>query len=204
MKWEMFVEAIEDALDKECFLPALALTLVLPDICSEYEYPTIYKKKDEYNGHKGQGAAYAKWYDEYIYKYELCDFSKSNLDGQQLKCAKEFQKRTTLTGKYCWKLRCGLLHNGTLDIDDIWSDKNNQEFVDFKFTVSKGTQHGHGGSATIFSNSYNIKKEVEIELDLVTFCKKILAVFKNKYLKNDDFIKKAQDKSLKFFDFRMV
>ena len=80
MKWEMFVEAIEDALDKECFLPALALTLVLPDICSEYEYPTIYKKKDEYNGHKGQGAAYAKWYDEYIYKYELCDFSKSNLD----------------------------------------------------------------------------------------------------------------------------
>ena len=91
-----------------------------------------------------------------------------------------------------------------MDIDDIWSDKNNQEFVDFKFTVSKGTQHGHGGSATIFSNSYNIKKEVEIELDLVTFCKKILAVFKNKYLKNDDFIKKAQDKSLKFFDFRMV
>lgn len=201
MKWETFVESIEDALDKECFLPALALTLVLPDICSEYEYSIVYKKKEEYNGHKGQGAAYAKWYDECIYKYELCDFSKSNLDEQQLKCAKEFQKMTTLTGEYCWKLRCGLLHNGTLDIDDIWSDKNNQEFVDFKFTVSK--EYGHGGSASISNYSYNTKKEVEIELDLVTFCKKILAIFKNVYLTNDDFIKKTEDKSLKFFDLRI-
>lgn len=203
MKWEMFVKSIEEALDKECFLPALALTLVLPDICSEYEYPTIYKKKDDYKGHKGQGAAYAKWYNEYFYKYELCDFSDSNLDEQHLKYLEEFQKKTTLTGEHCWKLRCGLLHSGFLDIDDIWSDKNNQEFVDFKFTVSKGTQYGHGGSAAISTCSYNTKKEVKIELDLVTFCKKILAIFKNVYLTNDDFIKKTEDKSLKFFDLRI-
>lgn len=203
MKWEMFVDSIENALDKGCFLPALALTLVLPDICSEYEYQTIYKKKVEYKGHKGQGAAYAKWYDEYIYKYELCDFSDSNLNEHELKYAKEFQKKTTLTGEYCWKLRCGLLHNGFLDIDDIWSDKNNQEFVDFKFTVSKGTQYGYGGGVSIYTCSYNKDKKIEIELDLVTFCKKILAVFKNKYLPNDDFIKKTEVKSLKFFDFRI-
>ena len=195
MKWEMFVESIEDALDKECYLPALALTLVLPDICGAYEYPTIYKKKDEYKGHKGQGAAYAKWYDEYIYKYELCDFSNSYL--------KELQKKTTLTGEYCWKLRCGLLHNGSLDIDDIWSGKNIQDFVDFKFTVSKGTQYGHGGSASISTYSYKAEKEITIELDLVTFCKKILAIFKNVYLTNDVFLKETAEKCLKFFDLRI-
>lgn len=90
-----------------------------------------------------------------------------------------------------------------MDIDDIWSDKNNQEFIDFKFTVSRDTQYGHGGSASISTYSYNTKKEVEIELDLVTFCKKILAIFKNTYLINDDFIKKTEDKSLKFFDLRI-
>jgi hypothetical protein len=203
MKWETFVESIEDALDKECFLPALALTLILPDICSAYEYPIIYKKKEEYNGHKGQGAAYAKWYDEYIYKYELSDFSSCDVDKHILEQAENFQKRSTLTGFNCWKLRCGLLHNGELDIDDIWSDKNNQEFVDFKFTVSQGTQCGYGGSVSVSTYSYRTDKKIEIEMDLVMFCNKILAIFKNVYLTNDDFIKKTEDKSLKFFDLRI-
>lgn len=203
MNWKIFIESIEDALNKECYLPALALTLVLPDICGEYEYQAIYKKKDEYKGHRGQGAAYAKWYDEYVYKYELVDLESGHLDEQQLNKAKYFQDKATLTGEYCWKLRCGLLHNATLDIDDIWSDQNNQEFVDFKFTVSKGTQYGHSGSASISNYSYKAEKEIEVELDLVTFCKKILAIFKNKYLTDDNFLKETENKSIKFFDLRI-
>ena len=194
MKWEMFVNSIEDAIEKECFIPALALTLVIPDVCAKFEYPQEYKKSNS--------KTYIKWYNEYVYKYELVDFSKTNLDTKQLEEAKEFQDKTTLTGKYCWKLRCGLLHNGTLDIDDIWCNKNNQEIVDFKFTVSKGTKYGHAGSVCISTNSCNTKKRIEIELDLVTFCKKILTIFENNYLIDDNFIKKTENESLKFFDLR--
>ena len=195
MKWEMFVESIEDALNKECYLPALALTLSLPDVCAKYKYPQEYKKSN--------GKAYAKWYNEYVYKYELVDLSKFNLNEQQFREAKYFQDKTTLTGEYCWKLRCDLLHNGSLDIYDIWSDNENQEFVDFKFTVSKGSQFGIGGGASISSYSYKTEKQIEIELDLVTFCKKILAIFKITYLIDDIFLKETEDKTLKFFDLRI-
>ncbi len=194
MKWELIVKSIEDAIEKECFIPALALTLVIPDVCAKFEYPQEYKKSN--------GRAYIKWYNEYVYKYELVDFSNTNLDTNQLEEAKYFQDKTTLTGEYCWKLRCGLLHNGILDIDDSWSDKNNQEFVDFKFTVSTGTQYGHAGSASISTCSYNTEKRIEIELDLATFCKKILAIFKNKYLADETFLKDTENKLLKFVDLR--
>lgn len=100
-------------------------------------------------------------------------------------------------------MRCGLLHNGALDIDDIWSDKNNQEFVDFKFMVSKGTQYGYGGSASVSTYSYRTDKKIEIEMDLVMFCNKILAIFKNKYLVDDNFIKDTENKLLKFIDLRI-
>ena len=33
------IEVIEDANSKNCSLPALALALTLPDICSQIEYP---------------------------------------------------------------------------------------------------------------------------------------------------------------------
>ena len=71
MRMDKIATAIEDAIEKRCFLPALALTLVIPDICAKYDYPDIYNKKAEYNGRKGQGAAYSKWYDENIGNYDI-------------------------------------------------------------------------------------------------------------------------------------
>ncbi len=56
MKVDQIAIAIKNAIEKRCFLPALALSLVIPDICAQYDYPEIYNKKSEYNGHKGQGA----------------------------------------------------------------------------------------------------------------------------------------------------
>lgn len=71
-------------------MPALALSLVIPDICAKYDYPDIYNKKAEYNGHKGQGAAYAKWYDENIGNYDIDPITEIGL----------------IDGSGCWRLRC--------------------------------------------------------------------------------------------------
>lgn len=90
-----------------------------------------------------------------------------------------------------------------MDIDNIWNDNENQELVDFKFVVSNGSYCGFGGGASINTNSYDVAKKIEIEIDLVTFCKKILTVFRNTYLKNDDFLKETENKLLKFFDLRI-
>ena len=38
------INAIRVALEKECYLPALALALTLPDICGQIEYPELIRK----------------------------------------------------------------------------------------------------------------------------------------------------------------
>lgn len=45
MRMDKIATAIEDAIEKRCFLPALALSLVIPDICAKYDYPDIYEKR---------------------------------------------------------------------------------------------------------------------------------------------------------------
>ena len=90
MRMNRIADAIEEAIEKRCFLPALALSLVIPDICAKYDYPDIYNKKAEYDGRKGQGAAYSRWYDDNIGNYDIDPTTGIGL----------------LDGRSCWKLRC--------------------------------------------------------------------------------------------------
>lgn len=196
MRWDKVVESIEQALDKECYLPALALTLVIPDICAHFDYPQIYGKKEDYMGRQGKGAAYAKWYDENIRKYEIPDYEKCPLEKEIIEKYKELDEKSAITGLHCWRLRCRLLHNVSLDIDDIMSDDKYN--VSFEFIVSEESPNGYGGSCRMDETSNHIF----IRLNLVTFCKKILAVFKNKYLSDDAFIKSTDNKQLNFIEIK--
>lgn len=167
---EKIVISIEEALNKECYLPALALTLVIPDICANLTYPEIYKKNEFYNEYTGQGAAYAKWFDEYIAKYEINPISGIG----------------SLDGRSCWKLRCGFLHSWEIDVDNVLSDENND--ITFKFTVNKSNNRG---SSVSYGKNGN-KSFKHISEDLVTFCIKICSVFKHSYL-DDKIIKEKLD-----------
>lgn len=183
MRMDKIANAIEDAIEKRCFLPALALALVIPDICAKYDYPEIYNKHAEYNGHKGQGAAYAKWYDENIGNYDVDPITKIGL----------------LNGKGCWKLRCDFLHSGSIDLDGFMSvdDKN----VTFKLTSSKysNLKYTIGGcSGVAYSED---KKEQDIELDMVNLCGKILAVLKCSYLTDDKFINETENIALNYVEY---
>lgn len=179
---DIIAVAIEDAIEKRCFLPALALSLVIPDICAKYDYPDIYDKRAEYNGHKGQGAAYAKWYDENIGNYDIDPTTGIGL----------------LDGRSCWKLRCEFLHGGSIDLDDFISvdDKHitfklvSSKYSDLKCTIG-------GCSGVMYSED---KKEQEIELDIVNLCGKILVVLKTSYLTNDDFIQATDKEALNYIE----
>lgn len=185
MDMEKIVASIEEALDKGCFLPALALTLTIPDICAQLDYPEIYHKKEEYDGHWGQGGAYAKWYDENIAKYETTGRN-------------DFKDH--INGRHCWKLRCGFLHNGEIDLDKCMRVEN--EEVKFTFISSEVSSYWTmGGISSISHTKVNGKKSItHIELDIVNFCSKILAVFKYSYLSNDAILKKLEQKQLHFIE----
>lgn len=175
MRLGKMVTAIEDAIEKRCFLPALALSLVIPDICAKYDYPEIYKNSN--------GKAYAKWYDENIGNYDIDPMTGIGL----------------IDGKSCWKLRCEFLHSGSIDLDNFMSEKD-EKHITFKLTSSQYSdlKYGIGGCSGIrYSED---KNNLDIELDIVNLCGKILAVLKHSYLTDDNFIKVTENKALNYIE----
>ena len=186
MKIETIISEIEKALQNKCFLSALALTLVLPDICGQYDYPEIYNRKDDYNGHRGQGGAYAKWYDNNI--------RKNNVDPEAL--------IDLMDGWSCWKLRCQFLHNGSIDLDDVMSSEEKR--VHFKLISSEfsNSETTLGGYSAIFYDEE--KKNCTINLDIVNFCEVILEELKHSYLNNKRFIEETDSASLNYIEINIM
>jgi len=154
--------------------------LVIPDICAKYDYSDIYNRKAEYNGHKGQGAAYAKWYDENIGNYDIDPTTGIGL----------------IDGKSCW--RCEFLHSGSVDLDDFMS--TDDKHIAFKLVSSEYSNLKYGiggGSGVMYSED---KKEQDIEVDIANFCGKILAVLRYSYLTDDNFIKATENKALNYIE----
>lgn len=174
MKMDIIATAIEDAIEKRCFLPALALSLVIPDVCAQYDYPELYKQRGS------NGKAYAKWYDENIGNYDINPTTGIGL----------------FNGKSCWKLRCEFLHSGSIDLDDFMSidDKHitfkliSSQYSDLKYMIG-------GFSNIIYSED---KRNQYIELDIVNLCGKILAVLRHSYLTDDNFIKATENRALNY------
>lgn len=84
------IKAIGDAIKHECYLPALALTLTLPDICGQVE-----------TAQTGRNS-YINWYDKYVkplYYIENYEVTMRQFDGE-----------------LCYALRCAFLHAGNFDL----------------------------------------------------------------------------------------
>ena len=97
------IEVIQDANAKNCPLPALALALTLPDICSQIEYP------DE----KNVGYRYRNWYNSHVHKHEEfhCTLNKHAAPVDSA-CHSMEEMLHKFNGYACYKLRCLLLHQG--------------------------------------------------------------------------------------------
>ncbi len=107
------IEGVKDANEKDCPLPALALALTLPDICSQIEYPH----------EKNVGNRYEDWYDNFIYKHENDGVMFANFMSNQHDKKDSFHR---FNGYVCYTLRCLLLHRGDagidsdLEVDDVY------------------------------------------------------------------------------------
>lgn len=110
------IKDINLALNIKSYLSALALSLTLPDICGQIEYPDF--KHD--NGKRNIGKQYAAWFDDWVNHYYADntgwteDFSKAN--------------NPYFTGEMCYDLRCSFLHAGNSDIKN-WGTKKTQIFI---------------------------------------------------------------------------
>ncbi len=98
------IEVIQDANAKNCPLPALALALTLPDICSQIEYPN----------EKNVGYRYRNWYNNHVHKHEDFHCTLNTLNSyDKLNAIHEMETMLhKFNGYACYKLRCLLLHQG--------------------------------------------------------------------------------------------
>lgn len=90
---EQILFEMNKSLDNECYLSALAMALVLPDICGEAEYPNELPEP-----------RYIKWLDKYVVPFER--FQNKNNDVEMLE----------LTSSIIYKLRNSIMHDGSPEI----------------------------------------------------------------------------------------
>lgn len=106
---------LEKAIENKAYFSALALALIIPDICGKIAYKNLNNKEK-----------YIKWFDDWVYPYlevirdEDVDFAK-------------FDELVKFDGEVCYALRCSFLHAGNYDLNN---GKNNVKITRFKLCVS--------------------------------------------------------------------
>lgn len=114
--------SIRKAIECECYYPALALALTVPDICGQIAHPELVYKEGRRKGQRKVGDQYSAWFDENVAQY--CTYH--HYPGGETK--------HVLTGKMCYNLRCKVLHEGHDRIDG-WDEVEDGPDSTCKFTL---------------------------------------------------------------------
>lgn len=85
------IDEINKAIDAGAYIAALALSLTLPDICGQIEYPDL-----------RVGDRYVKWFDRYV--KPLYFIKNENAPNNQF------------DGEMCYALRCALFHSWNFEL----------------------------------------------------------------------------------------
>jgi hypothetical protein len=172
------IEDVQKALDAQAYMAALALALVIPDVCGKAEYPN----------EKSSKARYTKWFDQEISYSEHPDYS--NMDPLK---EKEAKKLPHLNGEAIYQLRCAILHQGNpnIDNDKIQNDENKIGHFIIEYEKPKVL------SIYVDSPQYNNftgKKSYRVNLNLL--CLIICAVAKGYYDGNKE--------KFNFFEYELI
>lgn len=106
--------SIEKSLENKNWYAALAVALILPDICGKIDNPLMYSSK-----------RYEAWFDKYVKKYYILQESIGS---------------ASIYGGDCYAIRCALLHefNG-----DLSSHKARKILAKYKFCSPDTYKYGY-------------------------------------------------------------
>lgn len=182
------IKDIKLALKNKSYLSALALSLTLPDICGEIEYPDF--KYD--NGKRNIGKQYATWFDDWVNHYYADD------TGWIVDDAKA--KNPLFTGKMCYSLRCSFLHAGNADIKNwgVEEDDNYRYAYEFRLAVSGADSRGVHWFNQADNNS-KILKTNTVTVNIDKLCEYICLSAEKYYQKKDSNLFK--DHNIKLIDY---
>ena len=103
---QLLIDDMNNALSANCYLAALSIALMLPDICGKAAYPEL-----------KVGERYKSWYDEYVGQYENPPMPEGVPDNI---------KMPYLSGEVVYTLRNSFLHQGTpnIEVEKIQAPEN--------------------------------------------------------------------------------
>ena len=106
------ISAVRDSLRHNNWYAALFISLALPDICGNMNYPSQTSKE-----------RYTKWFGKYLSKKYIHEIGP------------ERKRHVFLSGEDCYALRCSILHEGS----DVIARQGCKQFLDqFIFTTRLG------------------------------------------------------------------
>ena len=157
---DVFPELLREirvCLEQELYLAALALTLMLPDVCGIAKYP------DE-----SVASRYIKWYNEYIGQHE----KPTN---------KHAEDMPYLSGEVVYNLRNGLLHsaNPAIEKNKVKEENNRLDCLELVF----GNEPEGDMKHVVYSGEHRIIYR-EYTLFVKSFCLKVCKAADEYYLNN--------------------
>lgn len=183
------IKDIKDALINKSYLSALALSLTLPDICGQIEYPNLLKKNGERNIRK----QYVAWFDAWVNQY-FADNTGWTEDGSKA-------NNPYFTGEMCYSLSCSFLHAGNSNVKK-WGEKEDTNFYysyEFELSVGGADKKSLSWETTPTKNNLKVLKTKTVRVNIDKLCECICLSAEKYYWEKEPNLFK--DHKVKFIDF---
>lgn len=158
---QAIIDSVREAVEQECWIPALATALTLPDIMGQIEFPELV------NEHQRRlvKRQYTTWFTKHI-EHWFADESGWSEDGKPL--------NPYFTADMCYQLRCSILHQGN---DDIKHDFNfeNEDGVDnsYIFELRVNACDSYGSIWPSPQSGDKLRKTIHVCIDVGNLCMRL-------------------------------
>lgn len=153
------LEEIRRAVELECYLPALALALTIPDVCGKITYPEDPIVRDRYKN----------WFDEWVKPRYIVSAIHTSDGKLQTHCDGRY-----FNGYLCYKLRCSLLHENNdhiqNEVGEILSDEENGIAYKYEFELVANSCDSFGIWSGLAPAGEPIIKTIRVRIDIGTLC----------------------------------
>ncbi|MCI1934695.1 MAG: hypothetical protein LKJ31_06305 [Atopobiaceae bacterium] len=163
------VISIREAVKANCYLPALALALALPDILGQEMYPDLQHS----NGRRDISEQYKTWFNEWVMKshYYLGDDSSDTFSLKLISennSNRDKSQHYYFDGAMCYRLRCSFLHSGNYAFDLPKSDGYNYQHIKFELRINASDSTGISWKDEDYED-----REAHVTIDIGTLCNSI-------------------------------
>ena len=185
-----YIEEIKKDLANKQFISALAIALMLPNICAKLENPEIDKIHKE---------KYVKWFNRWVYRKYYSHPNNKEIRKSKVKNPNLFKIK--IDGDLCYALRCSILHSGDdkIKIAEIWKKDDKEKVkrikpnkIELCLNSNSELEYQYGDSTHIFGRLNDENQEVSIRFNIITFIDNIIKG-------TEDFLNSRSEKNYTLF-----